>query len=61
VLAFAENARAELETIAHATERIAELEEEETQPWPSWRIKGLALSAQRQAAAETRWSGWRAN
>ena len=52
-LAYAENARAELDTIAHATERIAELEEEEEIVLVELAHKGLALSAQRQAAAET--------
>ena len=52
-LAFAEKAREELDTIAHATERIAELETEEEDVLADLASKGLLLSAQRQQAAQT--------
>jgi DNA repair protein RecN (Recombination protein N) len=52
-LAFAEKARQELETIAHATERIAELEALENQALRALAHKGLALSEQRRQAALT--------
>jgi DNA repair protein RecN (Recombination protein N) len=52
VLAFAENARQELETIAHATERIAELEAEESQALVEMARLGEILSTQRQEAAQ---------
>ena len=48
---FAESARQELETIAHATERIAELESEEQVLLQELGKTALALSAQRKAAA----------
>lgn len=51
-LAFAENARQELDTIAHATERIAELEAEESTVLAEVARTGLLLSEQRRAAAE---------
>jgi DNA repair protein RecN (Recombination protein N) len=50
-LAFADKAREELETIAHATERIAELEVEETHALQDLAIKGQALSDRRRSAA----------
>lgn len=50
-LAFAETARKELETIAHATERIAELEAQEMKLLPELGQRALALSKARQAAA----------
>ena len=52
VLAFAETARQELDTIAHATERIAELEEKEAQALKTLAIKAQALSRKRKAAGE---------
>lgn len=48
---FAESARQELETIAHATERIAELESEEHVLLQDLGKSALALSAQRKTAA----------
>ncbi len=51
-LAFAENARQELDTIAHATERIAELEVKEQLARSELTQLGQVLSAERQAAAE---------
>lgn len=51
VLAFAEKARQELETIAHAGERIAELEELEQHALSDLGKKAAALSLQRQDAA----------
>lgn len=53
VLAFAEDARAQLDTILHAGERIAELEAEETVLLARLAERGLALSRHRAAAAET--------
>lgn len=53
VLAFAETARQELDTIAHATERIAELEEKEEQALKMLAVKAQALSRKRKAAGET--------
>lgn len=53
VLAFAEKARQELDTIAHATERIAELEAQEAQKLKVLAEKGLALSQKRKEAAQT--------
>ena len=50
-LAFAEKARAELETIAHATERIAELEEEETRALQELSARARTLSERRKEAA----------
>jgi DNA repair protein RecN (Recombination protein N) len=52
VLAFAEKSRQELETIAHATERIAELEQKETALLAELSKSARALSALRQAAAQ---------
>lgn len=51
VLAFAEKAREELETIAHATERIAELESKEGALLEGLSKAAVELSAQRKAAA----------
>jgi len=51
VLEFAEKARQELETIAHATERIAELELEEQAILKVIAENGLSLSQKRQEAA----------
>ncbi len=51
VLAFAVRAREELETIAHAGERIAELEQRETKLRRELAGLGWTLSQQRQAAA----------
>ncbi len=51
VLAFAENARVELDRIAHATERIAELEEKESGMLVDLSRLATELSAQRKAAA----------
>lgn len=51
VLAFARSARAELETITHASERIAELESEEKNLLDKLAKAAAALSAQRQQAA----------
>lgn len=51
VLDFALKARAELETIAHAGERIAELEQQEEKLRRELAGLGWALSRQRQAAA----------
>ncbi len=50
-LAFAEKARRELDTIAHATERIAELEEREKTSLQGLAQKGLELSEKRKIAA----------
>ena len=52
-LAFAEKARQDLDTIAHATERIAELEALEEQKMHTLAEKGLALSQKRKEAART--------
>jgi DNA repair protein RecN (Recombination protein N) len=51
VLAYAEKSRQELETIAHATEHITELEEEEQKILAELAKKGQALSQKRQEAA----------
>lgn len=51
VLDFAENAREELETIAHATERIAELEVEEQTALKTLAQAGVTLSRKRREAA----------
>lgn len=51
-LAFAEKARRELDTIAHATERIAELEEQEKTSLQGLAQKGLTLSETRKTAAK---------
>lgn len=50
-LAFAEKARQELDTIAHATERIAELEMQEEKILADLAKKGQALSQKRREAA----------
>ncbi len=50
-LAFAENARQELDTIAHATERIADLEVEEGQALQTLAGLGQTLSVRRKEAA----------
>lgn len=50
-LAFAEKARQELDTIAHATERIAELEVQEEKILADLAKKGQALSQKRREAA----------
>ncbi len=50
-LAFAEKAREDLETIAHATERIAELEQKETDLLAELSKAAGELSTQRKAAA----------
>lgn len=52
MLAFAEQSREELDTIAHATERIAELEVQETTLLAELARQAGALSARRKAAAE---------
>jgi DNA repair protein RecN (Recombination protein N) len=51
VLAFAENARQELETLAHATERIAELEKQEEDLLAELSRLAARLSSQRKEAA----------
>jgi DNA repair protein RecN (Recombination protein N) len=51
VLAYAEKARQELDVIAHATERITELEAEEKKALKLLAQKGLALSQKRKTAA----------
>lgn len=51
VLEFAEKARQELETIAHATERIEELEQEESKALEELARCGLALSEKRKETA----------
>jgi DNA repair protein RecN (Recombination protein N) len=53
ILAFAEDARAQLETISNAGERIAELEEQESRLLAELARHGQALSQARRAAAET--------
>lgn len=53
VLAFAEKARQELEAIAHATERIAELEAQEHKALKVLAQKGQALSHKRKEAAHS--------
>jgi DNA repair protein RecN (Recombination protein N) len=53
VLAFADKARQELETIAHATERIAELEQQEQAALKVLAEKGQVLSQKRQEAAQS--------
>jgi DNA repair protein RecN (Recombination protein N) len=52
-LAFAEKARQELDTIAHATERIAELEAKEEKMLQALAKAALALSQKRAEAART--------
>lgn len=56
-LTFAEKARQELDLIAHATERIAELEAEEKKALQVLAQKGLALSQKRKSAATLLESG----
>jgi DNA repair protein RecN (Recombination protein N) len=53
VLAFAEKARQELEMIAHATERIAELEEKESAALRELAQKAQALSTKRREVARS--------
>ena len=53
VLTFAENARAQLEKISHAEERIAELEAQEGLQLSALVQKALAISAVRQSTALT--------
>lgn len=57
VLAFATKARQGIETITHATERIAELEEEEKKALADLAQKGVALSKKRKEAAHVLESG----
>jgi DNA repair protein RecN (Recombination protein N) len=57
VLAFAVNSEADLEMITHASERIEELELEESRLLPDLAGKALALSASRRKAAETMSAG----
>jgi len=52
ILAYAEKARADLEDITHAEERLAELEEQEAELLNELAEKGQALSARRHEAAE---------
>ena len=52
ILAYAEQARQELESITHAEERIAELEEERQQLEQELLRRGLALSQARREAAQ---------
>jgi DNA repair protein RecN (Recombination protein N) len=56
-LAFAEKARQELDTIAHATERIAELEEQEKKILAELAQKAQILSHKRQETARALGSG----
>ena len=56
-LAFAETARAELDTIAHATERIAELQKQEEARMAELAKCAAELSKQRKAAAQRLESG----
>lgn len=51
ILAYAEKARQDLDTITHATERIAELEVQREVLLQQLRERGLALSARRREAA----------
>lgn len=53
ILAFAENARKQLEMITHAEEKIAELEEKEAVQMSALSLKAQALSAARKAAGVT--------
>ena len=53
ILAFAENAKTQLEKITHAEECIAELEAQESTQMAALAQKALALSAARQSAALT--------
>ena len=57
VLAFAEKARQELDTIAHATERIAALEEKENRALQELAENAQALSQKRREAARSLESG----
>jgi len=50
-LAFGQNARSQLETIAHAGERIAELEDQEKAALEELKVKALVLSLKRKEAA----------
>ncbi|HTX78040.1 MAG TPA: DNA repair protein RecN [Longilinea sp.] len=52
ILAFAAESRKQLETIAHASERIEELEQQENSMLASITAQAQALSAQRMQAAE---------
>jgi len=52
ILAFAAESRKQLETIAHASERIEELEQQESTMLTSITAQAQALSAQRMQAAE---------
>ena len=52
ILAYETDARAQLETIAHAGERIAELEEQENRLLKRLSEVGMALSQQRHTAAQ---------
>ncbi len=51
ILAFAENARMQLEKITHAEERIAELESQESEQMTAISSKAQSLSAARKSAA----------
>ncbi len=53
ILAYGADAKGQLETIAHAGERIAELEKQEAGLLQQLSEQGLALSQKRHAAAET--------
>jgi DNA repair protein RecN (Recombination protein N) len=53
VLAYAENAREEIESITHASERIHELEEREDSLLTELGKRGMALSQKRQQQAES--------
>ena len=53
ILAYCTDAKGQLETIAHAGERIAELEQQEAGLLKKLSEEGLALSHKRHAAAET--------
>ena len=53
ILAFAENARAQLDKITHAEEKIGELEAQEAVQMSALGRKALALSAVRKTAANT--------
>ncbi|HVN54821.1 MAG TPA: DNA repair protein RecN [Anaerolineaceae bacterium] len=52
ILVYGEDARRQLDTIAHASERIAELEEEEKRLLEQIARQGLVLSEKRREAAE---------
>jgi DNA repair protein RecN (Recombination protein N) len=53
VLAYADSARGEIESITHASERIRELEEREASLLTELGERGMALSQKRQQQAET--------